>query len=146
MLRALKGCASVAFNVPKFTSNKGVIEKIPEIDRVEDVKNLEFDCDTLPMEHALGVQWCIKSNTFMFVILLRDEPCTRHGILSTVSSIFDPFRFDTPMLLEGKVILQELRTTTFVKPHLNYDLNFVMKSTRKQPRPHFLFRFFFRNY
>lgn len=57
LLRALKGCASVASNVRKFTFNKGeVIEKISEIDRVEDVKNLEFHSDTLPMEHALGVQ------------------------------------------------------------------------------------------
>ena len=28
-----------------------------------------------------------------------------------------------------------LVTTTFVKPHLNCDLNFVMKSSRKRPRP-----------
>ena len=28
-----------------------------------------------------------------------------------------------------------LVTTTFAKPHLNCDLNFVMKSSRKRPRP-----------
>ena len=28
-----------------------------------------------------------------------------------------------------------LVTTTFAKPHLNCDLHFVMKSSRKRPRP-----------
>ena len=30
---------------------------------------------------------------------------------------------------------QLLVTTTFAKPHLNYNLNFVMKSSRKRSRP-----------
>lgn len=110
LVKSVKGmCQRGGFNLHKFTSNKAeVIEKIPEIDRAEDVKNLDFDRDALPMERALGVQWYIKSDTFKFVISLRDRPCTRRGILSTVSSIFDPLGFVAPMLLEGKAILQEL--------------------------------------
>lgn len=60
------------------------------------------------MERALGVQWCIESDTFNFTISLRDRPCTRRGILSTISSIYDPLGFVAPVLLEGKTILQEL--------------------------------------
>ena len=33
-------------------------------------------------------------------------PCTRRGILSTASSIFDPLGFIALLLLEGKSILQ----------------------------------------
>ena len=102
-------CQRGGFNLHKFTSNKKeVIQEIPVVDRAEDVKNLDLDRETLPMERALGVQWCIESDTFKFVIALKDRPCTRRGILSTVSSIFDPLGFVAPVLLEGKAILQEL--------------------------------------
>ncbi|XP_022777858.1 uncharacterized protein LOC111319323 [Stylophora pistillata] len=40
--------------------------------------------------------------------MLKDRPCTRRGILSTISSIFDPLGFAAPILLEGKSILQDL--------------------------------------
>ena len=60
------------------------------------------------MEHALGVHWCIQSDSFQFHIVLQDRPCTQRGILSTISSIFDPLGFIAPLILEGKSILQEL--------------------------------------
>lgn len=53
-------------------------------------------------------QWCIESATFKFVDSLKDWPCTRYGILSTISSIFDPLGFVAPVLLQGKAILREL--------------------------------------
>ena len=53
-----------------------------------------------------GIQWCIE--TFKFIISSKDRPCTRRGILSEVSTIFDPLGFVAPDLLEGKAILQEL--------------------------------------
>lgn len=77
-------------------------------DRVEKIKLLDLDRDKLPMEHALGLQWCVKCNYFFFCITLSNRPCTRHGILSTVSSIYDPLGFLAPFLLEGKKITQEL--------------------------------------
>ena len=104
-----KMCLRGVFNLHKFTSNeKDVIQEIPLPDRVEDVKNLDFDREPLPIERTLEVQWCIELDTFKFVVSLKDRPCTRRGILSTVSSIFDLLGFAAPVLLEGKAILQEL--------------------------------------
>lgn len=41
--------------------------------------------------------------------MLKDRPpCTRRGILSTISSIFDLLGFLALILLEGKSILQDL--------------------------------------
>ena len=54
------------------------------------------------------MQWSIKADVIKFIIALKDRPCTRRDILSTVSSIFDPLGFVAPVLLEGKSILQEL--------------------------------------
>ena len=102
-------CKRGGFNLHKFTSNrKEVIQQIPVSDRAEGIKDLDFSRYSLPMERALGVQWCIESDTFNFTISLRDRPCTRRGILSTISSIYDPLGFVAPVLLEGKTILQEL--------------------------------------
>ncbi len=102
-------CSRGGFNLHKFTSNsRKVLEMIPEADRAEEVKHLNFDRDTELTERALGVQWSIEADAFKFTIALKERPCTRRGILSTVSSIFDPLGLVAPVLLEGKSILQEL--------------------------------------
>jgi len=109
LIRSVKEmCRRGGFNLQKFVSNKKeVLKNIPTVDRAEDLKNINLDLDKLPMERALGVQWCIQSDTFQFRITLKDRPCTRRGILSTVSSIYDPLGFIAPVLLEGKSILQD---------------------------------------
>ena len=100
-------CNHGGFNLHNFTSNsKEVIQRIPASDRAEDLKSMDFERDTLQTERALGIQWCIE--TFKFIISSKDRPCTRRGILSEVSTIFDPLGFVAPDLLEGKAILQEL--------------------------------------
>ena len=102
-------CSKGGFRLHKFVSNrKEVIRRIPESDRADGVKTLDLDLDSLPLERALGVQWCVETDCFQFTIVLQDKPYTRRGILSTVSSIFDPLGFVAPLLLEGKSILQEL--------------------------------------
>ena len=102
-------CSKGGFRLHKFVSNsKEVIRRIPEQDRADGVKELDLDLDSLPLERTLGVHWCVESDCFQFAIVLQDKPCTRRGILSTVSSIFDPLGFVAPLLLDGKSILQDL--------------------------------------
>lgn len=102
-------CRRGGFNLHKFVcNNKDVIESIPIEDRAEGIKNTDLDQKALPLERALGVQWCVEGDSFQFRITLKDRPFTRRGILSTVSSIYDPLGFAAPTLLEGKKILQEL--------------------------------------
>ena len=62
----------------------------------------------MPIQHALGVQWFVESDELGFKIVLKDKPLTRRGVLSTISSIYDPIGMATPILLPGKKILQEL--------------------------------------
>ncbi len=61
----------------------------------------------LPVERALGVQWCIESDSLQFKIAIQDRPLTRRGILSMVSSVYDPLGFLSPVILPAKQILQE---------------------------------------
>ena len=60
------------------------------------------------MTRSLGTYWCIESDTFGFHIKLRDKPTTRRGILSTISSVYDPLGAVSPVILVGKQILQAL--------------------------------------
>ena len=97
------------FKLHKITSShKEVIKAIPIDDPADGIQNIDLDKEELPIEHALGIQWCIERDSFQFRILLKDRPCTRRGIVSTVSSIYDPPGFAAPLLLKGKKILQEL--------------------------------------
>ena len=80
------------FKLTKWLSNsKRVIESIPKSERSENVKDLSFD--QLPVERALGVQWSVSSDQFGFKIVFKDRPATRRGILSVVSSVYDPLGF-----------------------------------------------------
>lgn len=60
------------------------------------------------MERALGVQWCVESDQFQFRVIVKENPLTRRGVLSTVASVFDPLGFVSPFILLGKQILQQM--------------------------------------
>ena len=95
------------FNLTKWLSNsRKVIESLPESERAAQVKDLDFD--KAPIERALGVRWNVASDTFGFAIVIKDRPLTRRGILSIISSIYDPLGFVAPFILTAKLILQDL--------------------------------------
>lgn len=102
-------CAKGGFKLTKFVSNsRKVMMSVPAEDRAKEIKGLDLGSDKLPIERALGVEWCIESDAFKFRIELKDKPCTRRGILATISSIFDPLGLIAPVVLVGKQILQEI--------------------------------------
>jgi hypothetical protein len=93
----------------KFVSNsKDVLATISPDDRASNLKDLDFNDDAPPIERTLGTQWCIESDSFKLRVILQLKPCTRRGILSTISSIYDPLGFAAPFLLTGRQILQDL--------------------------------------
>ena len=101
--------AKGGFNLHKFISNsKDVIEGIPKEQRASGIKELDLAKDGLPIERALGVQWCVQSDELQFRVELKDRPLTRRGILACVSSVYDPLGLVAPFLLTGKKILQDL--------------------------------------
>jgi len=102
-------CAKDNLRLHKFASNsKDVLETLPAHDRAKDLKDLDLRSDTMPVQRSLGIYWCIESDTFGFRIELRDKPATRCGILSTISSVYDPLGAVSPVILVGKQILQAL--------------------------------------
>ena len=102
-------CASAKLRLHKFASNrKDVLEALPKDDRARDLKDLDLRHNALPVQRSLGTYWCIESDTLGFRIELKDKPLSRRGILSTISSVYDPLGIVSPVILTGKQILQDL--------------------------------------
>ena len=62
----------------------------------------------LPIERALGIFWDAENDVIKFKIDLKDQPMTRRGMLSVISSIYDPLGLACPFLLQGRRLLQGL--------------------------------------
>lgn len=91
----------------KFNSNcRDVLASIPAEERANPSMNL--DLDLLPVERALGLHWNAETDTFQFKVVPANKPPTKRGILSVVSSLYDPLGFLSPFVLLVKVLLQEL--------------------------------------
>ena len=102
-------CAKYGLNLHKFLLNsKEVLKNIPLKARAKELANIDLHNDKLPIERTRGIQWCLESNSFQFRITINDRPLTRRGVLSTLSSVYDPLGFIAPFILIGKQILQEM--------------------------------------
>ncbi len=102
-------CRRGGFNLTKWVSNsRRVLRTVSEEHRAKDINELDLDRDDLPLEKALGLQRCIESDVFQFRMLGKQGPYTRRGMLSMLSSVYDPLGFIAPVTLPGKVLLQEL--------------------------------------
>ena len=97
------------FHLTKWvSSSREVLHTVAEDDRAQDVKTLDLSRDTLPAECALGVFWDVETDSFGFRTVCKKKPFTRRGILSIVSSVYDPLGLLCPFVLPAKLILQEL--------------------------------------
>ena len=99
--------SKAGFRLTKWMSNsREVLSKIPEADRAK--PTLDLDLENLPVERTLGVQWDVEKDAFLFKVREPHQPPTKRGILSAVSSLYDPMGFVCPVVLEAKKILQRL--------------------------------------
>ena len=102
-------CTEGGFKLTKWMSNnRAVIHSIPESDRSKEMAEVDMDKEDLPNERVLGMLWSPERDQFGFQIAIKDRPPTRRGILSSVSSVYDPLGFVGPVVLTAKQILQDL--------------------------------------
>ena len=64
------------------------MKAIPAQDFPKGRKDLDLPNDSMSVERALGVHWCVEGDTFQFRITLKDQSLTRRGVLSAVSSVY----------------------------------------------------------
>ena len=102
-------CSTGNLRLHKFISNsKEVLASIPKGECAGSGKSLDMALGELHIERALGVQWCVASDEFQFRVVIKENPLTRRGVLSTVASVYDPLGFVAPFILVGKQILQQM--------------------------------------
>ncbi|XP_044167413.1 uncharacterized protein LOC122951466 [Acropora millepora] len=105
-------CQKGGFYLHKFTPNNSeVLNSLPPEDPATDKRNPSLVSNDPAIQRALGVHWCIETDTLQFRIELKDKPLSRRGILSTVSSIYDPLDLVAPVSLQGNRV-QEIRDKT----------------------------------
>ena len=89
------------FRLNKWIINDSeVLRSIPESERAASVVDLELH--DLPIERTLGVLWDVQNDNLGFRTTAKNNPTMRRGVLSTVSSIYDPF--DTTQSMHSHVM------------------------------------------
>ncbi|WP_239110332.1 hypothetical protein [Streptococcus dysgalactiae] len=88
------------------SSSRKVLETIPEHERAPSVR--AFYGSQLPIERTLGIQWNAEKDRFVFHLRITEGVATRRGLLSSVSSLYDPLGFVAPWILPVKILLQQL--------------------------------------
>lgn len=87
-------CCKGGFSLQKWVTNsRSVLMSIPNDIIAAEMKELDLNTDQLPVERALGLKWCVESDKFMFRTSVQERQQTRRGILSVVSSLYDPLGF-----------------------------------------------------
>ena len=102
---ALQVLSNSGFHLTKFSSNSlQVLSTIPENDRVSSDKDISPDTEG----RVLGVKWNMFHDEFRFEFDVSVEGVmTRRRMLSLTASMFDPLGLISPILLKGKILLQE---------------------------------------
>jgi len=95
------------FQLNKWISNnRTVLQSIPNERRAKVVKEVDIVGGELPTDRALGVLWDTEHDEFGFRIKIKTRPSTRRGLLSILSSVYDPLGLVSPVILQAKKILQ----------------------------------------
>jgi hypothetical protein len=84
-----------------------VLEGVPEEDRALGIKIEE---SALPSLKTLGVWWDASKDEFTFKAPKTTEDTlinTKRRLLSRIATTFDPFQFLAPLVVRGKMVLQE---------------------------------------
>jgi len=101
--------AKGGFRLTKWISNsRDVMLAVPEQDWSNEVQKLDLKHYSLPAERALGVRWDVETDTLRFAVSAREQPITRRGMLSVLSSVYDPLGFMNQFVLPAKRMVQDL--------------------------------------
>lgn len=72
---AINLCTKGGFRLTKWSSNsRKLLNSIPEDERAQGFQDLDLNMDSLPMERALGIQWCAEMDQFKFKINIKRSP------------------------------------------------------------------------
>ncbi|XP_074030342.1 uncharacterized protein [Leptinotarsa decemlineata] len=112
------------FDMVKWISNSNeVMQSIPENFRANSQVDVKLDSKML--ERVLGISWSPTTDDFVFILDLKkipDEIChgekvpTKREVLRTVMSVFDPLGFLAPLMINARILIQNIW-----RSHIDWD-------------------------
>lgn len=105
LLKAIQDMLAISnLKLHKIASNSPTaMQAFPSADYAKDLKDLDLEIDSPPVQHSLGLSWNLQNDTFTFHVASSDKPFTHRGILATVNSLFDPLGLVAPISIQGKL-------------------------------------------
>ena len=95
------------FNLKKFHSiKKEVIDCLPA--QNVNQPTVKFNKNGGNIQWTLGIHWNISGDNFFFLCKIIDSTLTKQGVLSAVSTIFDPIGLLAPFILKVKQLIQSM--------------------------------------
>ena len=96
------------FNLLNLVSNNLEILKYTTQKLLLKNKLVNLDLNQTSIEQTLGILWVPEQDVLRVKVINKEVPDTKRGIMSFVSSIFDPLGILTPALIDPKCIKQDL--------------------------------------
>ena len=113
-LESIELLASRGFQLVKWTSNKQAKSALTEISKdklAASIRtiNLQTEADTLPEFKAVGCVWDAEQDLLKIEFSFDcPKQFTRRNLLSQINRQYNPLGFSAPLLLKGRLILQQL--------------------------------------
>ena len=105
--KVIKILSTGGFRLTKWLSNgKHNLKTLTPAERSPKVVNL--DLSDIPIERALGIIWDPQEDILQIKTINKDSMLTKRGLLSFMTSLYDPIRIISPLMLEPKLIIPEL--------------------------------------
>ena len=87
------------------SNNRSILQALPTSNFSPKLTKINLSVNDIPIERALGILWNPEPDAFHIKYKLKSVVATKQGILSVISSIFDPLRLIAPALTEPKGII-----------------------------------------
>ena len=106
---AIEICGKAEMTLHKITSNSAeLLSHFPAEARApKKCQDLGLNEDS-PVERILGLQWSTEDDVFTFPSYAKNKPTTKRGMLSTIAALYDPLGFIGPLVLKGRILLQQV--------------------------------------
>ena len=94
------------FHLTKFVSNdREILKSLPQDDLSANCQSVNLNLDKIPLERALGILWNPDNDTIKVKAAMKPFQLSKRGLLSFISSVFDPLGLLTPLMLGAKTNL-----------------------------------------
>ncbi|XP_066910474.1 uncharacterized protein [Clytia hemisphaerica] len=93
----------------KFVSNDAELPKNVQEELTSPSVHIQMEDGQNHSTKALGITWNTKEHVLTFLPNIVNASSTKRGILSVISSLYDPLGFLSPFTTTAKIILQDVR-------------------------------------